>query len=134
MANQMLEEKWVVPQYNGNYFHNYLISDLGRLLTNKVSPKNCNKKPFFGNYRLVESKEHNRGYTEVFPYTDEKKRKYLLLHRLVWCSFIGNIEDNYVIDHKNADKKDNRLINLQCITQSQNQLKYHREEKPNKKK
>ena len=28
-------EKWVVPHYNGEYFHNYLISDLGRLLTNQ---------------------------------------------------------------------------------------------------
>ena len=129
MAQKQQNEKWVVPQYNGEYFHNYLISDLGRLLTNQISPRNRNKKPFFANYRIVEPSNQNRGYIEVKPYTDAKDRKYLLLHRLVWNSFVGDIDDNFIIDHFNADKKDNRLVNLQCITRSENLLKHHRVDK-----
>ena len=55
--------------------------------------------------------------------------KYILLHRLVWSSFIDVIPSPFVIDHKNADKKDNRLINLQMITRSENITKYHRVDK-----
>lgn len=123
------EIRWVVPQYNGEYFHNYLISDEGVLLTNQLSPKNKTKKPMFGNYRIIEPSNQNRGYLEVFPYTDTKKRKYILLHRLVWSSFIGEISEELVIDHKNANKKDCRLINLQLITRSQNVQKYHKVDK-----
>ena len=38
-------------------------------------------------------------------------------------------DDNFIIDHINADKKDNRLVNLQCITRSENLLKHHRVDK-----
>jgi uncharacterized protein YerC len=44
-------------------------------------------------------------------------------HRLIWTAFNGEIPDDLVIDHINADKTDNRLDNLQLLTVSENSLK-----------
>jgi hypothetical protein len=43
-----------------------------------------------------------------------------LLHRVVWEACIGPIPDGLVINHKNAVRTDNRLVNLEACTQSQN--------------
>lgn len=119
------DEKWVIPTYNGIEYSNYLISNLGRLVSKSIYNGKSQSKPLFGDYRLVKPAKQNRGYDEVYPYTPDGKRTYILLHRLVWSSFIDVIPSSYVIDHKNADKKDNRLINLQMITRSENITKYH---------
>jgi hypothetical protein len=130
----MAKEKWVIPTYKGIEFNNYLISNLGRIATNQLSPKNLKKETIFGNYKLMETVPQNRGYVEVYPYTNDKVRKYILLHRLVWESFICEIPKEFVIDHKNANKIDNRLANLQLITHSENILKYHKKDKKRKNK
>lgn len=125
----MANERWVIPTYNGIEYQNYLISDLGRLVSKAVYHGNSISAPIFGEYRLIQTAKQNRGYNEVYPYGPGGKRKYILLHRLVWSSFVGDIQKGYVIDHKNADKKDNRLINLQMLTYSENMLKHHRVDK-----
>ena len=42
------------------------------------------------------------------------------VHRFIWECFNGFIPDGKVIDHINNNKEDNRLLNLQLITQKQN--------------
>ena len=41
-------------------------------------------------------------------------------HRKVWKSVYGEIPKGMVIDHINGNTLDNRIENLQCITQAQN--------------
>ena len=41
-------------------------------------------------------------------------------HRKVWKSVYGEIPKGMVIDHINGNTLDNRIENLQCITQKQN--------------
>ena len=41
-------------------------------------------------------------------------------HRLIWLWLHGTI-DNECIDHINNDEADNRLINLRCVSLSENQ-------------
>lgn len=49
-----------------------------------------------------------------------KRSRSELVHRIVWQSFNGPIPDGLVINHKNGNKADNRLCNLELMTLSQN--------------
>lgn len=43
-----------------------------------------------------------------------------LVHRLVALAFIGNIPDDMEINHKNGNKQDNRVENLEIVSHKQN--------------
>lgn len=45
------------------------------------------------------------------------------LHRIIWISQYGVIPDGYCIDHINNNKKDNRISNLQLLTNEENSTK-----------
>ena len=56
--------------------------------------------------------------------SDNGKRKHYLKHRFIYECFHGLITNTkLIIDHINNIKTDNRLDNLQLISQSENQLK-----------
>ena len=66
------------------------------------------------------------GYLQITVY-DEGIQKYYLKHRFIFECFHGKINNaKLVVDHINNIKTDNRLQNLQLITQSQNMKKEHR--------
>jgi hypothetical protein len=44
------------------------------------------------------------------------------VHREVWRAFKGEIPKGFVINHINGIKSDNNILNLECITQSENIL------------
>ena len=56
---------------------------------------------------------------KIYP----KGAKKYYIHRFVWECFHRLIPDGKVIDHINNNKEDNRLCNLQLITQVRNQHK-----------
>lgn len=62
---------------------------------------------------------HGRKY-HISVLKVDGKRKQTLVHRLIWNYYHGRIDDNMVIDHVNNNSLDNRIENLQCITQSEN--------------
>ena len=55
----------------------------------------------------------------VSKYAKPGKKNYLV-HRLVWECHNGIIPEGKVIEHINENKEDNRLCNLQILTQKQN--------------
>jgi hypothetical protein len=79
--------------------------------------------------RLLKPKVDKDGYYE-YVLSFEGKRTYRRAHRLVALHFIPT-PDNYeelVIDHKDANKKNNIPSNLQWVTSEQNTIKYYSEE------
>ena len=61
----------------------------------------------------------NNGYIRWSTNRNHKKIR-ILVHRLVWETFNGEIPEYMEIDHINRDKTDNRLSNLRCVTHRQN--------------
>ena len=58
-------------------------------------------------YKWVSSKQNNIRWN-------------MPIHRLVWETFNGPIPNNMEIDHKNNNRADNSLNNLQIVTHAQN--------------
>lgn len=60
-----------------------------------------------------------KGYCQICLCRDGKQ-KMLLVHRLVYEAFVGEIPEGYEIDHVNAIRDDNRLSNLRVVTRKGN--------------
>ena len=69
--------------------------------------------------------QSNLGYYRV-TVRDNGKKKNFLSHRFLYECFHGQITDKRVVDHVNNIKTDNRLDNLQLISQSENMKKDHK--------
>jgi hypothetical protein len=101
------ENEW---KYIIGYEKRYIINKKGEiksLLTNKILENNYNKK-------------FNESYLSVKLIDDNGIRNSYLVHTLVYITFIGQIEENMVIDHINTNKFDNNISNLRLITKSEN--------------
>ena len=66
----------------------------------------------------LKGKTGSTGYTEVNLCRSPKDHKMKLVHRLVAEAFLG--ASDLQVNHKNFDKTDNRLSNLEWVTQSEN--------------
>lgn len=51
--------------------------------------------------------------------TTTRDCKTILIHRLVWEEEKGKIPEGMIIHHKNGNKKDNRIENLQLVNRSE---------------
>lgn len=60
------------------------------------------------------------GYKAIKLNNDEGIRLSYLIHRLVYITHVGDIPDKMQINHKNGDKLDNSLNNLELVTPSEN--------------
>jgi len=89
----------------------YQVSDLGNL-----------KSLWFGKEKFLIPKLNTRGYLKI-NLTKNGIRKGYCLHRLVYEAFNG--KTNLIVDHKiEGNKIDNRLCNLQAISQRENTAKH----------
>lgn len=101
----MIEEQWLdIPGYEGLY----QISNFGRV-----------KSFYFKNLRIL--KPHKvKGYSNVELYKNKKKKQFYI-HRLVMENFCP-IENMNVLDvnHKDEDKSNNHISNLEWMTHKDN--------------
>ena len=70
----------------------------------------------------------NRGYYTATVIDNGQKKKFRS-HRFIYECFHGVITDKRVVEHINNTKTDNRLDNLQLITQIENITKDHKGDK-----
>ena len=102
------QEIWKdIPNYEGLY----QASNLGRI------------RSFYINCKILKQNIGTNGYLSVNLYKD-KKHKPSMVHKLIMLTF-NNIESNRknVIDHINNIKTDNRVDNLQLVTNRYNSSK-----------
>ena len=69
--------------------------------------------------RCLRTNKNIHNYTNVCL-TKNKISKSTTLHRVVYETFVSRVEKGIVINHINGLKNDNRLSNLEAITQSDN--------------
>ena len=90
----------------------YEISNQGRLARTRTR----GGKPA---WRLLRGTPGSLGYVRYALCRNSKRRDHSA-HRLAWEAFNGPIPDDLQINHKNGVKHDNRLDNLEIVTQSEN--------------
>jgi hypothetical protein len=70
-------------------------------------------------YRTVKAVLINSGYS-IIRFCKQSTYSCRLVHRTVWEAFNGPIPDRLEINHKDLDKTNNRLDNLELMTHQQN--------------
>lgn len=69
--------------------------------------------------KYLKSVKHKNGYLRIGLWY-YGKRKWFMIHRLVWESFVGQIPKGYEIDHIDGNKTNNELSNLRCVSHMEN--------------
>ena len=64
--------------------------------------------------------KNNKGYMYFKAYSSNKEKKNISVHKFVWTYFKGEIPEGFEINHKNNNKEDNRLENLEILTPLEN--------------
>lgn len=104
VSNLEGEEWMIIPDHP-----NYSVSSMGRIRNNRTN-------------RLLKIDE-NQKYSRI-SFAD---KKHYYIHRLVYCVFHNDYDlEGFVIDHIDANPRNNCLDNLQKITQSENCLRQKR--------
>lgn len=70
--------------------------------------------------KALSQKTKSNGYMEVSVYYETKSGKSRYVHRLVAEAFIFDIPPGYVVNHKDGNKSNNNIENLEVVTPSQN--------------
>ena len=70
-------------------------------------------------FRPIKTKIGTDNYIYFTP-SREGKYRHRPIHRCIWEAFVGAIEGRLEINHKNLDRSDNRLENLEILTHQQN--------------
>ena len=65
---------------------------------------------------------NSRGYQQVFLYPEKRHYK---IHRMVAEIYLDNPNNLTDVNHKNLDKSDNRVSNLEWSSHSQNLKHYY---------
>jgi len=112
------EEIWRdIPEYKGLY----QASNIGRI----KSLSRYIKNPIHGIMKIKERMLHQfinpQGYYQVQIYNDGTKKSFPT-HKLIAMAFLGHIPCGYelVINHINFTPTDNRIENLEIVTQREN--------------
>jgi len=110
-------EIWkTIPQYS-----NYEVSNLGRVKTKYRVFIRTNGSKITIKEKIKKQIIDNKGYKRV-TLSVNNKSKSMLVHQLVAMAFLKHIPCGHekVIDHKDENKSNNKLSNLQILTNRKN--------------
>ena len=104
-------------------YENYDVSNMGRIRSySKEYNKNYLRKPWLS----------NDGYMRI-TLAANNKQKTLLVHRIVAQTFMAHDTNKNIVSHKDGNKQNNKLSNLEWVTASENNIHYYHETMQNKK-
>lgn len=112
-----MKEIWKdVPGYEGLY----QVSNLGRIRSyEKYKRAGRHTSVYYCPSKIIKSFSAGVGYQRVNLFKDRKGRQ-LSVHRLVAMAFIPNPDNLPQVNHKDEDKTNNRLDNLEWCTAKYN--------------
>ena len=102
-----------------NEFPNYEVSNLGRVRSLRRTITTSNDRIHKLGGRILKQGTTSRGYKNVTLY-NEGGNISKNVHRLVLIAFVPNPKNLPSVNHKNENKQDNRLKNLEWCTQQYN--------------
>lgn len=88
-------------------FEKYTITEDGKIFSQKYN-------------RYMLGTPNKDGYLTVCLRTKNKHSKVCLYHRVIWFYFNGEIPQWYEINHKDENKSNNSLSNLELLTRADN--------------
>jgi hypothetical protein len=98
-------EQWkAIAECNGEYY----ISDHGQVKSYK-----------FGKEKIIKPTLQGKGYLKVEVYVNGQ-RKMHKIHRLVAKAFIENTQNKPEVNHKDCNKTNNHILNLEWATGKEN--------------
>lgn len=108
--------KWIKEYENYFMVSNYgNFKSVDRIINGKPGYKRIYPGKTFKTEMTVE------GYSRILLMKNAKKKRYMC-HRLVASTFIPNPENKPFVNHRNGIRNDNRVVNLEWCTQSENEL------------
>jgi hypothetical protein len=102
-------------------FDDYYVSADGTIYTTKYS-KRYNHT---GELKILKPRTHPSGYLYVGLFKSPKERLWRRVHRVVVEAYIGIIPDGLEVNHKDRNKHNNDVSNLEIVTRRQNIIHYH---------
>lgn len=63
----------------------------------------------------IKGRKDKEGYVEIYY-----KSRRLKAHRIIYAKFLGELDKEMVVDHKDADPSNNDVNNLRLCTQKKN--------------
>lgn len=107
-----MKEEWREFRSSG-----YLVSSEGRVKSPNITIERKNNRPHTSKSVVLKLATDGRGYNRV-AFKFNGKLSTFKVHRLVAEVFLG--ESKLEVNHKNGDKKDNRVINLEWVSHADN--------------
>ena len=108
-----MQEIWKdIPNYEGLY----QVSNLGRV---KSLPR-LHGTIYWKNEIILKINIARNGYAGVFL-QKEKSKKRVSIHRIVAQTFLENYDEKLQVNHKDGNKLNNNIDNLEMMTASENQ-------------
>lgn len=99
-----MKENWLpIKGYEGRYE----VSDCGRV------------RSIFKDIIMCQS-VHYKGHKVIYLSDHEYGRKKYFVHRLVAMAFIPNLENKECVNHKDENKQNNNVSNLEWLTSGEN--------------
>jgi hypothetical protein len=110
-VKDLLNEVWKdIPDYEDIY----QVSNKGRIKSLARIVGNCKRKD-----KIIIPKDNGTGYYKVNLYKNGKHKNYYV-HKLVASVFINNESNKPCINHKDYNRKNNNVENLEWVTYKEN--------------